>query len=120
MKPFLVVALVGSVVIAGGTFVIEDQGLAGAASSQSADTINPARQATATARTVTLQVDNMYCASCPYIVKQSLAAVPGVKGVSVSFRDKTAIVTFDSARTNVAALTDATFATGYPSKVKSQ
>jgi cation transport ATPase len=41
----------------------------------------------------------MYCASCPYIVKQSLTAVPGVKDVSVSFRNKTAIVTFDDTQT---------------------
>ena len=45
---------------------------------------------------------------------------PGVKDVSVSFRNKTANVTFDGARTNVAALTDATFEMGYPSEVKSR
>ena len=76
-------------------------------------------QPAAAVHTVTLQVDNMYCASCPYIVKQSLVAVPGVKNASVSFRDKTATVTFDGARTNVAALTDATFNMGYPSEIKS-
>ena len=48
------------------------------------------------------------------------AAVPGVKDVSVSFRNKTANVTFDGAQTNLAALTDATFEMGYPSEVKSQ
>ncbi len=36
-------------------------------------------------RTVTLAVDNMTCASCPYIVRQSLAAIPGVATVAVSF-----------------------------------
>ncbi len=62
---------------------------------------------------MTLQIDNMYCASCPYIVTQSLAAVPGAKDVSVSFRNKTAIVTFDDTQTIVAALIDATFEMGY-------
>ena len=97
-----------------------DFSVARVASPKSAGASGPVQQAAASERTVTLQVDNMYCASCPYIVKRSLAAVPGVKGVSVSFRDKTAIVTFDSARTNVAALTDATFEVGYRSEVKSQ
>ena len=71
-------------------------------------------------KTVTLAVENMFCASCPYIVKQSLAAVPGVKEVKVSFEKKTAVVTFDDAMTNVEALTDATFDSGYPSDVLPQ
>jgi len=28
-------------------------------------------------KTVTLRVNNMYCADCPYIVKKSLESVPG-------------------------------------------
>jgi len=28
-------------------------------------------------RTITFAVDNMTCASCPYIVKTSMAAIPG-------------------------------------------
>ena len=38
----------------------------------------------ATERTVTFAIDNMTCASCPYIVKTSMAAVPGVSTVAVS------------------------------------
>ena len=49
----------------------------------------------ATERTVTFAIDNMTCASCPYIVKTSMAAVPGVSTVAVSFEAKTATVTFD-------------------------
>ena len=97
-----------------------DFSVARVASPQSAGANGPVQQAAATERTVTLTVDNMYCASCPYIVKQSLAAVPGVKDVSVSFKNKTAIVTFDDARTNVAALAGATFEMAYPSEVKSR
>ena len=67
-------------------------------------------------RTVTLAVENMTCATCPYIVKQSLAAVPGVITVDVSFEDGTAAVTFDDAQTNVLALMAATVGNGYPSR----
>ena len=67
-------------------------------------------------RTITLAVEGMFCAACPYIVRQSLAAVPGVKDIKVSFREKTAVVTFDDARTDIEALTNSTFETGFPSE----
>ncbi len=120
MKPLFIAAIFAPALVVGGVLMAGDFSFARVASPQSAGASGPVRQAAAGERTVTLQVDNMYCASCPYIVKQSLVAVPGVKGVSVSFRDKTAIVTFDGARTNVATLTDATFEMGYPSEVKSR
>lgn len=69
-------------------------------------------------KTVTLAVQNMYCAACPHTVKSSLQSVPGVKAVSVSFEKKTAVVTFDDAKTNVKALTTATSNAGYPSAPK--
>ena len=59
-------------------------------------------------RTVTLAVDNLFCASCPYIVKHTLAAVPGVRDVEVSYEEKTAVVTFDDAKTDVTSPTEAT------------
>ena len=68
-------------------------------------------------QTVTLAVKNMTCASCPYIVKQSLVAVPGVSAVKVSFKDKIAIVTFEDSTTTVAALTAATTNSGFPAEV---
>lgn len=70
-------------------------------------------------QTVTLKVEGMSCASCPYIVKQSLASVDGVVTVDVSFDDKTAVVTFDDAKTEAAALTQATANMGFPSHVAS-
>jgi len=70
-------------------------------------------------KTITLAVKNMYCAACPHTVKASLQAVPGVKAVTVSYKDKTAIVTYDDARTDVKALTAATTDAGYPSAPKS-
>ena len=73
--------------------------------------------ASAAERTVTLAVDNMYCDACPYIVKQSLAGVPGVETVVVSYEQKSATVTYDDQRTTPGALTSATTQAGYPSRV---
>ena len=71
-------------------------------------------------QTVTLAVQNMYCsAACPITVKSSLQAVPGVVKAAVSYADKTAVVTFDDAKTAVSALISATTNAGYPSELKS-
>ncbi len=75
--------------------------------------------AVAAERTVTLAVTNMYCAACPQIVKGSLEAVPGVTKAVVSYKDKTAVVTYDEGRVDVRALTTATTNAGYPSAAKS-
>jgi periplasmic mercuric ion binding protein len=64
--------------------------------------------------TVTLAVRNWYCAACPHVIKQSLAAVPGVINVRVSDKTKTATVTFDDTKTDVKSLTEATTEAGYP------
>jgi mercuric ion binding protein len=69
-------------------------------------------------KTVTLAVKNMYCAACPHTVKASLEAVPGVTEVAVSYKEKTATVTFDDAKTGINALTAATTNAGYPSAPK--
>ncbi len=71
-------------------------------------------------RTVTFAVDNMTCASCPYIVKTSMAAVPGVAKVAVSFQAKTATVTFDDAKTNSDAIAAASTNAGYPAHLRQQ
>jgi len=70
-------------------------------------------------RTITLAVQNMYCAACPYTVRASLRAVAGVSKVTVSLQDKTAVVTYDDAKTGVKALTAATTNAGFPSAPKS-
>ena len=75
--------------------------------------------AVAAEKTVTLAVDNMYCAECPYTVRSSLEAVPGVANVVVSFKAKTATVTYDDAKADLKALTTATTNAGYPSAPKS-
>lgn len=71
-------------------------------------------------RTVTFAVDNMTCASCPYIVKTSMAAVPGVAKVTVSFEAKTATVMFDDTKTNPDAIAAASANAGYPAHPRQQ
>ena len=68
---------------------------------------------------ITLAVKNMYCADCPFIVRKSLEAVSGVSKAVVSYKDKTAVVTYDDSRTDVATLTRATTEAGYPSAPRS-
>jgi len=70
-------------------------------------------------QTVTLAVKNMYCAACPQTVKASLQAVRGVKRAAVSYKEKTAVVTYDDAKTDVKALVAATTNAGYPSTPRS-
>ncbi|MEW6768147.1 MAG: cation transporter [Pseudomonadota bacterium] len=74
--------------------------------------------AMAAERTITLAVQNMYCAACPSIVKGSLEAVPGVAKVAVSYREKTATIVYDDAKADVNQLTSATTKAGYPSAPK--
>ncbi|MAW81280.1 cation transporter [Rhizobium pusense] len=79
-----------------------------------------ASTAFAAERTVTFAVDNMTCASCPYIVKTSMAAVPGVANVTVSFKAKTATVTFDDAKTTSDTIATASMNAGYPAHLRQQ
>lgn len=71
-------------------------------------------------RTVTLAVPGMTCATCPITVKKALTKVTGVTKVDVDLDKLQAVVTFDDAKTTVAALTKATTDAGYPSTVKRQ
>lgn len=68
-------------------------------------------------KTVTLDVFSMNCPTCPYIIRQTLSRVGGVRKVVVSYAAKTAIVTYDDAATNPGALTAATARIGFPSKI---
>ena len=70
-------------------------------------------------KTITLAVKNMSCADCPFIVKKSLERVPGVAKVTVSYKDKTAVVSYDDSKADVKALTAATTNAGFPSAPKS-
>ena len=80
--------------------------------------IGASSSAIAAERTVILAVQNMTCAACPYIVRESMSAVDGVEKVDVSFESKTATVTFDDAKTTVAAIANASARAGYPAAPK--
>lgn len=71
----------------------------------------------ATPKTVTLNVENMMCEMCQITVKKSLEKVSGVGTVKINYDKKTATVTFDPAKTQTEALTQATTNAGYPSSV---
>lgn len=73
----------------------------------------------AATKTVSLDVKGMTCATCPITVKRGLNKVEGVTKVEVSFKKKEAVVTFDDAKTDVKALTNATTNVGFPSTLKS-
>ncbi len=76
--------------------------------------------ALAATKTVTLDVPSMTCPVCPITVKKALTAVPGVSKADVIYAKREAVVTYDDAKTTVAALTKATTDAGYPSTVKGQ
>lgn len=116
MKPVVLVSVVGSALVAAGLFAVNDYFSAGAASRTAVVEQATAAQSAAE-RTVALQVDNMYCASCPFIVKRALEGTKGVIAADVSFREKRARVTYDSSKTEVAALIRATSEMGYPSRI---
>jgi periplasmic mercuric ion binding protein len=77
-----------------------------------------AHVAVAGERAATFTIENMTCASCPYIVRTSMAAVQGVTQVNVSFQAKTATVTFDDAKTNADAIAAASARAGLPARLK--
>ncbi|AIL09112.1 MULTISPECIES: mercury resistance system periplasmic binding protein MerP [Gammaproteobacteria] len=71
-----------------------------------------------TPKTVTLDVQNMTCGTCPITVKKSLEKVVGVSAVKVDYDSKTATVTYDPDKAQPQVLTTATTNAGYPSTVR--
>ncbi len=131
MKPAHAVALTGAVILAGGVLLagefgswIGDSNPLPAASQSTAGSLmtsNPERSPgptqTAALQTVDLKVENLWCATCPMIVRRALEQVEGVSKAQVSFRSKTATVAFDPSRCDVAKLIAATAAYGFPTSV---
>ena len=72
----------------------------------------------ATPVSLTLDVQNMTCASCPITVKMALKQVPGVSDVKIDFEKKTAIVQLDKEKADVAMLTKAAADAGFPSALR--
>ena len=65
-------------------------------------------------QTVTLNIENMTCAMCKVTIKKALQKVDGVQQVIVDYDSKIAVVTFDSIKTDSAALIKVTTDAGYP------
>lgn len=71
-----------------------------------------------TPETLTLNVQNMTCATCPITVKKALEQVPGVSDVKIDYERKTATMHLDTDKTSVSMLTKATTDAGFPSTVR--
>ena len=78
-------------------------------------------RAIAAEQSVTLRIENMYCASCPYIVQQTLVSIPGVTHVEITYQRAAAVVMavveFEDTQADVTALTAATSSVGFPATV---
>ncbi len=120
MKRIIVIGvIVGGVILAGGSLV-GGSDIFTATTTRNATTptgeasLVSSREALAT---VTLRVGNLYCVTCPLIVRQTLERAEGVVKADVSFRTKTAVVSYDPAKCDVNALIAATNGIGFPSEV---
>ena len=65
-------------------------------------------------QTVSLSVEKMTCALCPFTVSKALESVEGVTSVDVDYGSNTARVTFDDAVTDVSKVAAASTNAGYP------
>ncbi len=68
-------------------------------------------------KTVKLSVPGMSCPSCPYMVKDAVSMVDGVKTVTATMADRSATVTFDDEVTTLKEIQQATADIGYPSSL---
>lgn len=77
-----------------------------------------AQTATTAQTETTFYVENMTCALCPVTVKAAMSGVEGVNSVEVDFDARTAVVVFDPAVTDAAAIAQASEQAGYPAAVQ--
>ena len=120
MKPRFLAALTASALVAGGVLVAGDFGPRALAQKPSAVQVAPKQMGkpkSAALKTVNLKIDNMFCASCPFIIRRTLERVEGVRAAQVSFGSKTATVVYDPARCSAATLTAAVTDMGFPATV---
>ena len=68
-------------------------------------------------QTIKLSVPGMSCASCPYIVKQAISSVDGIKTVEATMEDRSATVTFEDTLASVEVIQQATANVGYPATI---
>ncbi len=67
-------------------------------------------------KTVTLDIDGMWCASCSILVEQVLARMPGVLGAEIDFATSTAQVAMDTSTTSSHDVQKAITKLGYDAK----
>lgn len=77
-----------------------------------------AQAATTAQSQTTFYIDNMTCPLCPATVKAAMSGVKGVKSVEINFDARTAVVVFDPAMTDAAAIAHASEQAGYPAAVQ--
>jgi mercuric ion binding protein len=73
-------------------------------------------QVAATERIQSFAIENMYCASCPIIVRRAIEGVEGVRSARVDFSDQAATVVYDPSVTTANAIADAPTQLGYPAR----
>lgn len=67
-------------------------------------------------KTVTLAVEGMTCEGCESTVKESVEKLPGIASATASYKEKTAIVSFDSTLTKTTDISQAITDAGYEVK----
>jgi len=72
----------------------------------STDTVEATTTAVAN-KTVTLAIEGMTCTGCENTIQESVTKIAGVTAIKASHLDSTAVVSFDSTKTSVAAIGDA-------------
>ena len=73
-----------------------------------------ASQAAPALTEATFYVEGMTCGTCPLTVRAAMSGVEGVQSVEVDFEARTALVVFDPALTDTAAIASASEQAGYP------
>jgi mercuric ion binding protein len=86
---------------------------AGCAGKSTTENASPATATTVANKTVVLAVEGMTCTGCENTVQESVTKIAGVTEIKASHLDSTAVVTFDSTKTNLAAIGDAINEAGY-------
>ena len=69
---------------------------------------------------VVLVVENFTCPACSLTIAMALKKVPGVSGQHIDAKTATVTVTYDPAKTTVAAVSRAITDAGFPAKEKSK
>jgi copper chaperone CopZ len=67
-------------------------------------------------KTITLAVEGMTCEGCENTVKESIEKLPGIASAIASYKNKTAIVSFDSTQTKTTDISNAIKDAGYEVK----